>query len=469
MVDTWQAALDYLYGFVNWETRRLSEAAPRGDQGFQLERVTAVLDALGNPHTSWPAVHIGGTNGKGSTCSYVAEALRIAGYRVGLYTSPHLHTVRERIRVGGQLIDESEVMEWIRRNDRVLRGFPDLTTFEVLTCLAFDHFAAEKVDIAVVEVGLGGRLDTTRVVEPLVTVLTSIGLDHTEILGSTLAEIAADKAGILRAGVPVVSAPQATEATAVIASEAARLGSRLIVVGEEIVISAGRRDEGIAVFEGPAVPGVRLGARLPLAGHHQLVNAACAVGALGCVASSGFQVSADAIIAGIERADWPGRLEALPGNPGMIVDGAHNPHAMAGLRRALDAMPGKHPLGLILGVGRGKDLDGMLETLFEPDHRGRRLPILHVLATAADHPKALPPHELSERIAAHGLEVTAVATPLDAVRIALDLAMAEEHGVRLVAAGSIFLAADVREAWAELGRMPMPQRDPPTARASSHV
>lgn len=228
MLTTWQSALDYLYGLTNWETR------PPGTRAtFELERIHALLDDLGDPHHRWPAVHVGGTNGKGSTCAMLAAGLRQAGFRVGLYTSPHLHTVRERVQVDGVLISEAEVLAWLNRRRAVLDAHPGLTTFEALTALAFEHFATQAVDVAVVEVGLGGRLDTTNIVRPALTVITPIGLDHTKVLGDTVELIARDKAGIFKPGVPaVVAARQDPAARAALAAEALAVGAPLVDLGQ---------------------------------------------------------------------------------------------------------------------------------------------------------------------------------------------------------------------------------------------
>ena len=203
MIDRWQAALDRLYGLANWETR------PPGTQpSFELDRMRRILDALGRPEQRWPALHVAGTNGKGSTCAMLASALRESGYRVGLYSSPHLHSLRERIQVDGRPISEAAVCDWLDAQAGLFAREPATTTFEALTALAFDHFAREAVDIAVVEVGLGGRLDSTNLVEPAVCAITPIGMDHAEVLGPTLSVIARDKAGILKPGVPAVIAPR---------------------------------------------------------------------------------------------------------------------------------------------------------------------------------------------------------------------------------------------------------------------
>ncbi len=470
MSGDWQRALDYLYGFTNWETRQFGAA---GEHKFELGRIVALLDAIDNPQSAWPAVHVGGTNGKGSTCAMVAAVLTAAGYRVGLYTSPHLHTVRERIQVNGRLIDEAEVMAWIDRRRETLAHFPEATTFEVLTALAFDHFAATSVDIAVIEVGLGGRLDTTRVITPVVCALTPISLDHMEVLGSTVRQIASDKVGILRPGTPLVTAPQVEEAEAVIEAERLRLGCPRLAVGVDIIVEGQGQDAiGQRIRISRSDDGSRRGdvhrlvnglleqpldAALHLDGPHQRINAGVAVGICLELENAGWGLSTQALVAGLADARWPARFERFDfgGERSVIyVDGAHNPGSMDALRHALEERAPGVPLRIILGVGLGKDLDAILDVLTAPP----ALKIVQVLATRSEHPKAMSPETLAAAIASRGLDVVAIASPLEALEQALRLSGPEEC---ILATGSLFLAADIREALAERGDIPMPQRDPP--------
>jgi dihydrofolate synthase / folylpolyglutamate synthase len=450
MLDAWQGALDYLYGLANWETR-----PPGTLQSFELDRIRSVLAALGDPHRAWPAVHVAGTNGKGSTCVLVAAALRAAGYRVGLFTSPHLHTVRERIRVDDCLIAEDEVLAWLDRNRAVLDRHAGLTTFEVLTALAFDRFAAAEIDVGVIEVGLGGRLDTTNVVRPVVSAITPIGLDHTRVLGNTVAAIAADKAGIIRTGVPVVVAPQVGAAGEAIGRAAEAAGSTIVAVGRDVrwtegeVTVTGQRFD-VAVLDRTGERAISL--EIALVGAHQQVNAATAVGILATLARRGWAIDDTAIRAGCARARWPGRFEQLGADPTLIVDGAHNPPAAEVLARAVaERHPGARRW-LILGVSRDKDLDGILRWLL-PGVTG-------VVATRSEHPRALPAPDLAAAVRAHHVPCDEVPTVAEALDRALGAARADDV---VLATGSIFLVADVREAWAARGRIPMPPRDPPPA------
>jgi dihydrofolate synthase/folylpolyglutamate synthase len=308
-----------------------------------LERMERALEALGHPERGLRVLHVAGTNGKGSTCAMAAAALAAAGHRVGLYTSPHLVRFHERIALGGELIDDAALERLagvIRRacpwHDAGGEG-ERLTYFEFATLLALLHFAREGAAVVVLEVGLGGRFDATNAVRPLACAIARIGLDHTEILGPTLDAIAREKAGILKAGVPVAVAPgQPPEALRALEEEAARRGAPLTVAPR--------------AWEGP----------IALPGPHQRGNAALAAAALRLLAGAGFDVPEEAIAAGIATARWPGRLETVGG---VLLDGAHNPDGAAALAAALPALHPRRPVELVFGVLADKDHEGMLRAL----------------------------------------------------------------------------------------------------------
>ncbi len=308
-----------------------------------LERMERALEGLGRPERGLRVLHVAGTNGKGSTCAMAAQALREAGYRVGLYTSPHLVHFNERIAVDGEPIVDADLA---RASQVVRRACPwhdagdeaeRLTYFEFATLVALLHFAWRAVDAAVVEVGLGGRFDATNVVRPLASAVSRIGLDHTEMLGDTLEAIAREKAGIMKPGVPVaVAHAQPPEAMAALRAAAARRGAPLVVA-----------EPG---WDGPVA----------LAGPHQGGNAALAAAALRLLDRAGVRVSEEAIGLGIARARWPGRLEMASG---VLLDGAHNPDGAAALATALSALYPGRPVELVFGVLSDKDHAGMLRAL----------------------------------------------------------------------------------------------------------
>lgn len=476
---TWQDALDYLYGLTNWETR-----PPGTRPTFELDRIRAVLAELGDPHHRWPAVHVGGTNGKGSTCAMIASGLRAAGYRVGLFTSPHLHTVRERIQVDGELVGEDEVLSWLARHRAMLDRHAGLTTFEALTALAFDHFAERAVDIAVIEVGLGGRIDTTNVVRPAITVLTPIGLDHTAVLGPTVGAIAADKAGILKPGVPAASAPQVPAARAAIAAEAEDLGVPVLWVGEDVrwregAVTPWRQEVQVAVRlagsrgRNPPDQGATddlatafdlttaYDLATALVGPHQVVNAATAVAALAVLDQGDWApgrpvpaVGRAAIERGLAEARWPARFECFGDAPGtgprLVADGAHNPPAAAALKEALAAVLPAARRHFILGFSGDKDVGGIVDALLPG--------AAAAIVTRSSHVRAMAVEDAMALVARSGIPATAVDTPAAALAQAL---ATTGPGDVVVATGSIFLAADVRLAWFARAGLPPPPHDPP--------
>ncbi|MBI2958527.1 MAG: bifunctional folylpolyglutamate synthase/dihydrofolate synthase, partial [Chloroflexi bacterium] len=296
---------------------------------YDLRRVEDLLARLGNPHLVARTAHVAGTKGKGSTTAMIASVLSASGYRTGLYTSPHFHSLRERIRIDGAMINESEFASATERVQRAIEAMNNrtgaglLTTFELLTAIAFYHFAQGGVQYQSVEVGLGGRLDATNVVQAGVCVITSISLDHTEVLGKTLPAIAAEKAGIIKTGTTVVCAPQAPGVDAVIAGRCRGAGAKLVRVGADVSWEAGAFDSNRQALR---VHG-RLGdyeVEIPLLGEHQMENAACAVAALEVLAEQGGRITAESISSGLASVAWPGRLQVLGNRPWLVCDGAHN-------------------------------------------------------------------------------------------------------------------------------------------------
>ncbi len=362
---TYSQAIAYLYGLQRFGVK------------LGLENIRRLLDAVGDPQCGVPSILIGGTNGKGSTAAFLSSILRAAGYRVGLYTSPHLLEFTERVRVDGRAIGEADVA---RLTDELRSVVADLfslprtpqlapptvshpTFFEVTTALAFLHFVRSQVDYAVVEVGLGGRFDATNVLDPEVAVITNIALEHEDYLGKTLEAIAAEKAGIVKAGKPLVTAADAPEALAVITEVCRTRGAPLLDVGAtcrwEITGSdlSGQRFV-VAQREQPTQEfGIRL------LGRHQVTNAVTAVVAARLLRVRGAEVPEQAIWEGLCRARWPGRLHLFPGHPLVILDGAHNPAGAKALRAFLEEQRFAGRLVLVFGVLQDKDWIAMLQEL----------------------------------------------------------------------------------------------------------
>jgi len=330
--------------------------AARG-MDFKLERVSAVLERLGDPHKRYPTIHVAGTNGKGSVAAMLHSVYAGAGYRVGLYTSPHLVDFRERVRVGDELIAESDVVELGRRLQADIKSLSvDLTFFELTTAMAFQYFAQQQVDLAVIEVGLGGRLDATNVIEPEVAVITTISRDHEEFLGSDLESIAREKGGIIKQSCPVVLGQMPAAAAMVLENIAADKGVAVRRFGREYAIEGEER----LTYRGPTVVWKDLS--VGLVGDHQRENAAIALATLETLQTR-FPVPEHAIRHGLEGVSWPGRLEIRQGSPTIVLDGAHNEAGVAALLRELPAILGDRRRILLFGVMRDKRWIQMLESL----------------------------------------------------------------------------------------------------------
>ncbi len=448
---SYQSTLDYLYSFVDYSMTKSVRYSP---EQFNLQRMRDFVQALGAPHNSYPMIHIAGTKGKGSTSAMCASALQAAGHKVGLYTSPHLVDYAERIQINRQPIAHADLVSLVEEIKPVLEKMPHLTTFEITTGLAFLYFAQQNVDAAVIEVGLGGRLDATNVITPVVSAITSLSYDHTQFLGDTLSEIAGEKAGIIKPGVPIVMAPQKDEARHVIERVATERGAAMLRVGHDILFSelshslqdgqmmmvwpAADQDKVDQYMEAGSVVGwepTRL--KIPLLGYHQLENAATAYAALQIFGERSLPISKAAIAQGFERVEWPGRFEIIQTDaPALILDCAHNRDSALKLRLALDDyFPGK-PVILIFGASEDKDIDGMFAELLPR--------VVQVIATRSFHPRAIEPEKLVALAHTFGCPARAIEKVEDALDEALSIA--DDEALVLVT-GSIFVAAAIRDTW----------------------
>lgn len=382
-------ALEYIYSFVDYEQREITREAT---QDFDLVRFAQLLDMLGRPQDSFRIVHIVGTNGKGSTAAVLAGILSRAGFKVGLYTSPHLQHIRERIRVNTTCISREEFacgVELIAQKNPQLTEKPGgyRTVFEILTALTLLHFRAQNVEWAVVEAGLGGRLDATNVLYPKMVLITPIALDHTQVLGETLVEIAQEKSAVLKRGVLAVSAPQEAEVSRVIEARAKEVGVEVRWLSKDYAYGFKHADlAGTSfVLEGEEY-------HTPLLGSHQAMNCSLSASAALYLQEKGLLSNiASAIYEGIAETRWPGRLEVWAGEPILIFDGAHNPSAAEQLARAFKELFADRRAVLVLGVCRDKEVVGMVKAL---------APIAAVVvATQAEYPRAMPAEELGAIIA----------------------------------------------------------------------
>ena len=445
-MDLYQSALDYLYSFINFEHKSLDRYQA---SKIDADRPRRLLTMLGSPHEQYPAIHIAGTKGKGSVASMCAACLRVTGRRVGLYTSPHLREFRERIRVitpqdADGRISEAAFVAHMERARPFIEQLTDITWFEIVTAIAFMHFAEERVDAAVIEVGLGGRLDATNVLLPEVSVITSLSLDHTQLLGDTLAQIAFEKGGIIKPGVPVVVAGQKEEALEMLERIAAERAAPLTVVGRDWCyrpIHEGHDRQGLIVEASTAPELIPAGTEfaVALAGEHQLENAAVALAALATVCGRFPGLDLHALQEGLATVRWDGRLQVLqegPDRPTLVVDCAHNDDSAARLVTALTNDFEYARLILIFGAPEDKNVAGMLSRL---------VPLAdHVIMTTANHPRSATPDALAHMAGDMGKPVAVTQTVAEAVTSAL---AAAEPGDLIVAAGSIIVIGDLLNHW----------------------
>jgi dihydrofolate synthase / folylpolyglutamate synthase len=429
--------------------RELAAPTQAAAAKFNLENITVLLERLGRPDRAYPSVHIAGTNGKGSTAAFLEAILREAGFRTGLNTSPHLVRINERIRIRGEEVADEVFAEMFTRIHKVieellaegtLRAHP--TYFECVTALAFETFARERVEFGVIEVGLGGRLDATNVITPVVSVITRIDFDHENYLGHSLPEIAGEKLGILKLGVAVVSAPQLAEVRELVLARAKELHCPLVEVQEGFQVEQESAERGCVRAE---VREVDSGARFTLGpqlrGRFQLQNALNALGAARVLQARGFRISVENIERGIAAAVWPGRLEQLQVRPDVYLDGAHNPGAARELARFVEENFAGRRIFLLFGVMRDKAVDEVSGTLFPH--------ATEVIFTQADSPRALSASQLAEMAGHH----TAKFSVIPDAEKALEAARAKAHPEDAIfVTGSLYLVGQLRQAWKRRGQ-----------------
>jgi dihydrofolate synthase/folylpolyglutamate synthase len=441
MPKTYQAAVEELYALGH-------ELANTPSEHFNLAYMRAILLEMGDPQRRFPSVLIAGTNGKGSTAATLASILRAAGHRAGLYTSPHLFRVNERICLNGEEIGEEQFGDIHQRVETVARRLVEAgelpwhpSFFEVLTAIAFDYFAAAGVEIAVLEVGMGGRLDATNVVEPVVSIITDIALDHQKFLGDTITQIAGEKAGIIRPGGVVVTLPQHPAANDVIGSTIAERGAHAVsAVPYMPPVAPGAKEvpglapNGVRTSYPLRVMGEEIVVDSPLVGRHQLRNIALAIAAAEELNRAGFRVTARDIESGIRETRWPGRFQRLAAtahSAEIILDVAHNPAGAWALRSTLSEYTGERPLVLVFGVMRDKAVAEIAEILFPLAER--------VIATRAENPRSASPEEIQDAAARTGAEVLIEPTVASALRRARELVA--KDGI-VVVTGSIYVVGE---------------------------
>jgi dihydrofolate synthase/folylpolyglutamate synthase len=403
-------AIEYLFGLEKFGMK------------LGLENVTELLERLGNPHNEFKSVHVAGTNGKGSVCAYVSSILQEAGYKVGLYTSPHLVRLNERIQINGKEITDDRMQEVAERvrgvSEEMASESPDkqITFFEFLTAMAFHHFRDENVDFGVLEVGMGGRLDATNVVTPEVCAISHLAIEHSEHLGGSLGQIAGEKAGIIKEGIPVVVSDDPVPDAVVDVCKAKN--ASMTVVGKDIVFARTEQEPEWQHIRINDMHDIKIG----LHGHHQVQNAATAFGVIEALNGKGYDIPHKAILSGFAKAKWPGRFEVVRKDPLVVLDTAHNPDAAAELRKSVDDVLEYDRGILVLGMLEDKDVEGFAAEIY---------PIVGtVIGTTPQNPRAIP----ADRVASVMKNFIRRSGPLPSVEEAMQkaLEMAREDDMVLV-------------------------------------
>ncbi len=393
-----------------------------------LATISRLMRGLGNPQDRFSSIHIAGTNGKGSIAAFLSSVLAHGGYKVGLYTSPHLVRFNERIQINGSPISDKDVARVAEVVQRVYTQGEPPTFFECATAMALYHFASEKVDWAVLETGMGGRYDATNVVHPEVSVISNISMEHQEYLGDTLAKIAREKAGIIKRGAGVVTGAGQKSALRVIEQVATEKEVPLYRLGKEIRI---RKDKGAFTYLGinRRWPRVKIG----LIGDHQVTNAALALGALELLLEKGFYLTDEAVYSGLAATRWPGRLEVFSREPFILLDGAHNPSAVKTLKKFLENSFSSRQLTMVVGILEDKAWKPMLRDLAGVAHR--------MILTRPQYERAADPHELASFVRPLKQDLVVIPKLADAISFALEEA---GNADAVCITGSLYTVGDAK-------------------------
>lgn len=427
----YQEALDYIYSFVDYSLTKNLRYSP---EKFNLSRMTHFLELIGDPQKDYATIHVAGTKGKGSICAMIASILSHSGYKTGFYSSPHMTDFNERIRIGNHLIPHEEIAAYVDDLKPFIGQVDQITTFEITTALAFKYFSDQKVDFAVIEVGLGGRFDATNVVTPKVSIISAISFDHTKILGNTLPKIAFEKAGIIKNNIPVIVSKQKSSAMKMIQSIALERNAPLVDANGSFRVISGQKTlehQEFMIKDDSSSTGW---VKLPLIGSHQLDNARTAYAVIDKLRDQGVKISAAAVKHGFEQVDWPGRLEILQKNPLVIIDGAHNPDSFRNLAKTIkDYLPERKVI-FVLGVSEDKNIRAMLRII---------KPVIDTLViTKSTHPRAMETEKIQGLAKIIGISSMCVEKIEDARKIAERLS--NENSV-IIVSGSIFIAGAFRE------------------------
>lgn len=441
-IRDYQSALDYLYSFIDFSLTKDLRYSP---EKFNLDRMYRFLDLLDNPQNKYNVIHVAGTKGKGSICAMVAGILSKAGYQTGFYSSPHMIEFTERIQIGNEHIKKEEVIKYCNELNGLIEQITNISTFEIVTGMAFKYFADKSVEFAVIEVGMGGRLDATNVVLPIVTAISSISIDHTQVLGDSLKKIAAEKAGIIKENVPVVLSPQQKSAEDVVEARAKVKNAKLIKVresctyqikeaslnGQKVLFSF---DTVETKMNHQAKTRKNLELFIPLIGDHQIENAATALLVTGELIEKGCEIPDYAILEGIKELKWQGRFEIISEFPIIIIDGAHNRDSFIKMRDTIRKYLTEKKIILLFGVSEDKQVKLMLQEI--------RSVVDELIITKSNHPRALEPAIIEIFARQLGFDYSIEPDISKAVMKMFDHAGKDEV---IIASGSLFIAGAVKE------------------------
>ena len=426
---TYAEALDYIYNLNKYGIK------------LGLKNISYLLFLLGNPHKKLNIIHISGTNGKGSTAAIISSIIQSDGFKVGLYTSPHLVDFTERMKINFQSISERKICELLERIKPYIKevdhtsGYNHPTFFEVITTMAFLYFFEEKVDFLVLEVGLGGRLDATNVCEPLISVITHIDYDHMDKLGNSIKEIAGEKGGIIKSGGIVITSNQYDEAYDEIKKITCEKNSLIFGIGKEINYKIMKSDVKGNIFNLKGIYNDYKNLYIPLLGKYQVDNAATAVTAIEALRIRGLNISKRAILEGLEKVKWEGRLEIIQYDPLLILDGAHNPNGVKKVRQALEEVFSYHRLILVLAIFSDKDYKKMIRVIS---------PIADlIITTKAKNPRATPPQIIAQEAAQYISQDRIIVT--ENIPQAIKCALSNSHKDDLICiTGSLYTVGEAK-------------------------
>ena len=432
----YQRSLDFIYSFIDLSITRNLRYSP---DKFNLSRMYVVMSLLGNPQLNYDVVHVAGTKGKGSICAMTASIMREAGYKVGFYSSPHMIDFRERIKVDDNEISKQSLINYVMKLRHIFKTVDQLSTFEIITAIAFKYFADQQVDIAIIEVGMGGRLDATNVVEPIVSIISPISHDHMNILGDTIAKIAREKAGIIKKSVPVIISPQKESAKEEIKIIANRKGSFIIDVSENYTyeqINYSLEKQSFVIKEKLIYPSDTCNPiyEIPLLGDHQINNAITAFACILRLRKLGYEINENALKNGFSKVEWPGRFEVVCKKPLIIVDGAHNRDSFRKLRNTIKKYLAGKKVILIFGASEDKEVKLMIK-IIKPY-------IEHFIFTKSEHPRALGLGELEKFASSLDLDNYSIGDIGSIVPLIL---RKSDQKNTYIASGSIFIAGAIKQ------------------------